>query len=61
MCDIKVGSVIDIPVSSKEAWKGIIEEINENVDPKLKYKVSFIGRNLVMFFTEEMIARCVEK
>ena len=59
MDNVKVGSVIDVPIGRNETWKGIIEEINDNVDPRLKYKVSFINHNIVMFFTEEVIRRCI--
>ena len=59
MSNVKVGSVIDIPISKKETWKGVIERIDDTVDPRLKYKVSFIGQNIVMFFSEQMIRRCI--
>lgn len=61
MCDVKVGYVIYMPMNDKELWRGVVEGIYNNVDPRLKYKVSFERQKVVMFFTEEMIQRCMEK
>ena len=59
MGNVKVGSIVYIPINGSKFWKGIIERINDNVDPRLKYKVYFPDHNIVMFFTEETIRRCV--
>lgn len=59
MDNVKVGSVIYIPINGNQFCKGVIERIDDNVDPRLKYKISFPDRNIVMFFTEETIRRCV--